>query len=57
MLPVYSQFGQFLGWFSNNILYGVGGANVVMVRGAKVFVSGEYIGTLRYLRGRLILQK
>lgn len=55
MNPVYSQFGQLLGWLSGGVIFGADGKNVAFVRNDKVYsYQEEYYGKLIYGRERII---
>lgn len=55
MNPIYSQFGQLVGWLSGNVIFGANGKNVAFVRNDIVYsYKEEYRGKLVYDRGKII---
>lgn len=58
MKPVFSQFGQLLGWLSGNVIFGADGKNVAVVRNEIIYSDrDEYMGRLAYVREKLIWQE
>lgn len=55
MLPIYSTFGQLVGWLSGNVLFGADGKNVAFVRDNAVYSNAyAYWGRLVYTRERIV---
>lgn len=56
MSPVYSQFGQLVGWLTGNVIFGADGKNVAFVRSERIYSSAtsEYLGRLVYAREKLV---